>query len=47
LNTYTSQDLLVANATNGFSKLSVGTEGYVLQVTSSAVAWGTLDGGSF
>jgi hypothetical protein len=47
LASYTSQDLLVANSTNGFSKLGVGAEGYILQVTSSAVTWGTLDGGSF
>lgn len=47
LSTYTAEDLLVANSSNGFRKLSVGSEGYVLQVVSGVVAYGTLDGGSF
>jgi hypothetical protein len=47
LNTYTAEDILVANATNGFRKLNVGTEGYVLQVSSGVVAWNSLDGGTF
>lgn len=47
LSSYTSQDLLVANSTNGFSALGIGSEGYVLQVSSGVVAWNTLDGGTF
>lgn len=47
LSSYTSQDLLVANSTNGFTALGVGSEGYVLQVSSGTVSWGTLDGGTF
>lgn len=47
LNTYTAEDILVANSTNGFRKLSVGSEGYILQVSSGVVAFGPLDGGSF
>ena len=44
---YTAEDLLVANSSNGFRKLNVGTDGYVLQVASGVVSWNTLDGGSF
>lgn len=44
---YTAEDILVANSTNGFRKLAVGTEGYVLQVSSGVVAYGSLDGGTF
>lgn len=41
-------DLLVGNSTNTLSRLSVGSEGYVLQVTSTGtVVWNTLDGGTF
>lgn len=47
LSSFTAQDILVANSSNGFSKLAVGSEGYVLQVSSGAVAYGTLDGGTF
>lgn len=47
LSSFTAEDILVANSTNGFRKLSVGTEGYILQVASGVVAWNTLDGGSF
>ena len=46
-NTYTAEDILVANATNGFRKLSVGTSGYVLQSNGSALVYDTLDGGTF
>lgn len=45
--TFTSQDLLVGNTSNGLNKLGIGTEGYVLQVNNSLVAWGILDGGTF
>lgn len=44
---YTAEDILVANTTNGFRKLGVGSEGHVLQITSGAVTYGTLDGGTF
>ena len=47
LASFTAEDILVANSSNGFRKLGVGSEGYVLQVVSGAVAYGTLDGGSF
>lgn len=47
LSSYTNQDLLVANSSNGFTALGVGSEGYVLQVSSGTVSWGTLDGGTF
>ena len=47
LATYTSQDIIVANSTNGFTKLGIGSEGYVLQVNSGVLAYNTLDGGTF
>jgi hypothetical protein len=47
LNTYTAEDILVANSSNGFRKLSAGTEGYVLQISSGVVSYNTLDGGTF
>lgn len=45
--TYTSGDLLVANTGNALSKLSLGSDGYVLQSNGSALVYGVLDGGSF
>jgi hypothetical protein len=47
LASFTTEDILVANSSNGFRKLAVGANGYVLQVVGGAVAYGTLDGGSF
>ena len=47
LASYTAEDILVANSSNGFRKLAVGSEGYVLQIASGVVAYGTLDGGTF
>ncbi|QMP83921.1 MAG: hypothetical protein [Caudoviricetes sp.] len=47
LNTYTLEDILVANSTNGFRKLSLGTDGYVLQSNGSALVYNSLDGGTF
>ena len=44
---YTAEDILVANSTNGFRKLGVGTEGFVLQVSSGVVTYNSLDGGTF
>jgi len=47
LNTYTTEDILVANSTNGFRKLGIGAEGYVLQSVGGALVYSTLDGGTF
>ena len=47
LSSYTAEDILVANSSNGFRKLAVGSEGYVLQVSGGVVAYSTLDGGTF
>ena len=47
LNTYTNQDILVANGTNGFNKLSLGTNGYLLQSNGSALIYSSIDGGTF
>jgi filamentous hemagglutinin len=47
LNSYTSQDILVANTSNGFNKLSLGTTGKVLQSNGTALVYDVLDGGSF
>ena len=47
INTYTNQDILVANATNGFSKLGIGATGTVLQSNGTSLVYATLDGGSF
>ena len=47
LASFTTEDLLVANSSNGFRKLGVGTDGYVLQSVSGVVQWSALDGGTF
>ncbi len=47
LNTYTAEDILVANSSNGFRKLGLGSDGYVLQSNGTAVIYATLDGGQF
>ena len=47
LNSYTAEDILVANSTNGFRKLGIGSAGYVLQSNGSALVYDTLDGGIF
>jgi hypothetical protein len=47
LNSYTAEDLLVANSTNGFRKLGIGSAGFVLQSNGSALVYDTLDGGTF
>lgn len=47
LNTYTAEDILVANTSNGFRKLGLGSDGYVLQSNGTAVIYSTLDGGTF
>ena len=46
-NTYTAEDIIVANTSNGFRKLSLGTDGQVLQSNGSALLYSELDGGSF
>lgn len=47
LASYTAEDILVANSTNGFRKLALGTDGYVLQSNGTALIYSTLDGGTF
>ena len=47
LDTYSSEDIIVANSSNGFRKLSLGTEGQVLQSNGSQLIYSALDGGSF
>jgi hypothetical protein len=45
--TYTSGDMLIANTGNALSKLNIGSDGHVLQVSGSTVVWGIIDGGTF
>lgn len=47
LSSYTAEDILVANSSNGFRKLSLGATGYVLQSNGSALLFDVLDGGNF
>lgn len=47
LNSYTAEDVLVANSSNGFRKLTLGTDGFVLQSNGTALIYSTLDGGTF
>lgn len=47
LSSYTTEDILVANSTNGFRKLALGSEGHVLQSNGTAVIYSTMDGGVF
>lgn len=47
LNSYTSGDILVGNTSNVLSKLSLGTDGKVLQSNGSALVYDDLDGGTF
>ena len=47
LTSYTAEDILVANSSNGFRKLSIGTAGRVLQSNGTALVYATLDGGTF
>lgn len=47
LSSYTAEDILVANSSNGFRKLALGTDGYVLQSNGTALIYSTLDGGTF
>lgn len=47
LASFTAEDILVANSSNGFKALAKGSEGTVLQISSGVVAYTTLDGGTF
>lgn len=47
LSSYTAEDIIVANTSNGFRKLSLGSDGFVLQSNGTALVYGTLDGGTF
>lgn len=47
LSSYTLEDILVANSTNGFRTLGLGTSGFVLQSNGTALVYDTLDGGTF
>ena len=44
---YTSGDILYASNTSYLSKLSRGTDGQILQMQGTALAWASLDGGTF
>ena len=44
---YTIGDVLYASGTSALSKLSVGANGTVLQITNNLPAYGALDGGTF
>lgn len=44
-NTYTSGDILYASASNTLSKLTVGSEGQVLTISSGLPSWQTSSGG--
>jgi hypothetical protein len=45
--TYAAGDLLVGGAGNTLNKLSLGTDGKVLQSNGTAVIYADLDGGTF
>lgn len=47
LASYTAEDILVANSSNGFRKLAIGTSGQVLQSNGTALVYDSLDGGTF
>lgn len=47
LSSFTSGDIIVANTGNSLSKLSLGSDGYVLQSNGTALIYNTLDGGTF
>jgi hypothetical protein len=46
-NTYGSGDILVANSGNALSKLSLGSDGKLLQSNGTALIYADLDGGTF
>lgn len=45
--TMTNNAILVGNSTNGYTELTLGTSGYVLQSNGTTLVYDTLDGGSF
>ena len=47
LNTIANNDLIFGNTSNGFSKLSLGTVGKVLQSNGTAIVYDDIDGGTF
>ncbi len=47
LSALTAEQIIVANSSNGFRTLSLGTAGQVLQSNGSALVYATLDGGAF
>jgi len=48
LNSYTNNDLLIANSTNGFDVLPFNANnGYILQSNGTAIVYASLDGGTF
>jgi hypothetical protein len=47
LSSITNNAILVGNSSDGFTQLSLGTSGYVLQSNGSALVYDTIDGGSF
>ena len=48
LTSVAAQTILVGNATNGFTNLALGANGYVLQMSAAGVVqWNVLDGGTF
>jgi hypothetical protein len=47
LASFTTEDILVANSSNGFRKLTLGSDGFVLQSNGTALLYSSLDGGTF
>lgn len=45
--TVANNSLLYGNSTNGYNELTLGTTGYVLQSTGSAIVYDVIDGGTF
>jgi microcystin-dependent protein len=47
--TYAAGDITYAATANptALTSLAVGSNGYVLQITSNLPSWGVLDGGTF
>ena len=45
--TMTNNAILVGNSTNGYTELTLGVSGYVLQSNGSALVYDVLDGGTF
>lgn len=47
INSVTNNAILVGNASNGYTQLTLGASGYVLQSNGTALVYDILDGGSF